>query len=124
MSTDGGTEPSAVTVQPSAPTPSPQPFVAQDFLILSLPFAVFSIVLLIRAMPWTPRALSEKPLSCDACMSFWVSIIMGFFLGWLSGTHWSWPLLHMLAAPGGALVLLALHRWLTAPRELPLPPIK
>ena len=112
-------QPTASTQQPQVNTQ--QPFVPQTYLMLSLPFVVFVLVLLIRALPWSAKMLARKPLVCDACVSFWCALVVGFGLTWATATHWSWVLLHMLATPGVAILLLAVHQWLSAPRELPIP---
>lgn len=91
------------------------------FLFLAAPFVVFTLVLLVRALP-LGAMLKRKPWSCDICISFWMTVLVGFALSWASGgLHWSWAFIHMLFAPGGAVLLLGVHRQLTAPVELPLP---
>lgn len=105
--------------QPQATVQQPQAAPPQLYLMVIMPFAVFALVLLIRAFPWSSRRFNSKPLSCDACMSFWCAFVMGIALSWFAAAHWSWSLLHLLPAPGVALLLLAVHKWLTAPRELP-----
>ena len=76
---------------------------------LALVFAV----LFIRALPWPTEWLKKKPLSCDACMTGWWSIISSPW--WRAeGTSWS----GVLASAGVGMLLLALHRWL-----VPEPPV-
>lgn len=116
----GVSVPVSVPTNTQVSTPTLQPFVPQLHLLLSLPFAVFALVVLVRAFPWAPYRLERKPLSCDVCMAFWATFALGFGLSWFTGAHWSWSLLHLLPAPGAAILLLAVHKWLTAPRELPL----
>lgn len=105
-----------------APQPQPQQLQLQPYLMVILPFAVLALVLIIRALPWSKRTLERKPLSCQACMSVWVSLMLAFGLSWMSDAHWAWVLLHVLSTPGASMLLLAIHTKLTAPTELPLPP--
>lgn len=111
------------TAEVQHPPPPPPGMPVQPYLMAVLPFTVFAFVLIVRALPLKAKHLHSKPISCDACMSFWGALAVGLALSWFASAHWSWSLLHLLPAPGGAALLLALHRWLTAPRELPLPPL-
>ena len=127
MSADGGNEVEH-QVQPQQQPQStqqqqpPQQIPLQPYLFCALPFTVMLLVLLIRALPWPVALLERRPLSCQSCLSLWSALVVGFGLVWLFNVHWSWALLHLLPAPGAAVLLLAAHSWLTAPRELPLPP--
>jgi len=116
--------PTAAQAQVQQPQPRQLEFVPQLYLMFGLPFAVLALVLLIRALPFSVKTLAKKPLSCDACMAFWCSLVFGLGLSWMAAAHWSWTVLHMLATPGATMLLLAVYKWLTAPRELPLPPMR
>ena len=107
------------------PQPAAQQALApQLYLMLLLPFTVFALVLLVRALPWRHEWLDRKPLGCDACAALWGALVVALGLGWAVGAHWSWVVIHLLPAPGIAMLLLAAHKWLTRPTELPLPPME
>ena len=109
MELDGGVQDLVTSAVPNAVS-APPPFVPQFWLMLALPLVIFFLVMLVRALPWRAETLAAKPLSCDVCMTGWVSIAMVLGLTWMSGAHWSWGLLHVAPAPGVVLFLLTLHR--------------
>lgn len=119
-SLDAGVTDASAVGAPAVQTALPQLSI-QFWLMLLLPLAAFSLVMLVRAAPWSPYRLDRKPLSCDACMSFWVTFSLAFPLGWFFNAAWPWVLLHTAATPGATMFLLQLHRWLTV-QELPLLP--
>ena len=90
--------------------------------MLVLPMVVTYGVLLLRAFPWSTKFSASKPLSCDACMSFWVSLAMVPMLDWFFNAHWSWSLLHLALAPGVTMMLLLLYRRLSWNTEQLTPP--
>ncbi len=120
---DAGTDTKAVSTQPEVAAPAPaapqtqaqvqQPQQAQaqgqmvPLLIPMAALAVFFVVLFIRAMPWKESTMTKKPWSCDACMSAWISIGFGIYLGTIGGAPWA--IIHMLPAAGLAVLLLALQ---------------
>lgn len=122
MSPDAGVTVVEKATEAAQQTAQQAPQLAVQFwLMLALPFLVFFLVMLVRALPWSEGALSRKPLSCNACLSFWVTAPLIYGVSWFFNTNWPWALIHVLAAPGGAMLLLAVHARLTAPVELPLP---
>lgn len=93
----------------------------QPWLMLIFALVVFSLVVLIRALPWSEYRTRSKPLSCDACMSFWVTLFFSLAVGWFFAAPWPWTLLHLSITPALSVLLLQWHRYLTVV-DLPLPP--
>lgn len=126
MSTDAGVAAEAVAVSAdaantvSAATNASQ-VPLQFWLMAVLPLLVFFGIMLVRALPWSTAFAARKPLSCDACMSFWASAVTVPLLAVTFGVGWGWVLLHLLPTPGAVMFLLAWNRRLGV-SELPLPP--
>ncbi len=76
------------------------------------PVALFALLYIFlitftRAMPWPPRWLARKPLSCDACMVGWTVL-----LHWTTRPVLTWLLptptvFQLLVSGGGTLLVLA-----------------
>lgn len=113
--------PAPVTsAQPVATPPSE----AAAVIGLSLPWVVMLalgilfLVSVIRALPfWSEAARSTKPLNCDTCMVFWVSVGLGIVSSYGIGTLPT--LIHLIPACGLAMLGLAVLHHFRAPWEPP-----
>lgn len=73
------------------------------------PLVVFYAVLIIRALPWPKEMMTKKPLSCDACLSFWVTVCLIPSTMWFFAAPMPWAALHLAGAPALSVFLLSLH---------------
>jgi hypothetical protein len=70
--------------------------------------AVFGLVVLLRALPWSAELARRKPISCHVCMSFWVSAALLLSVSVQAGPGAPSRHIAALGWAGGAVALLYL----------------
>ena len=118
---DGGVEEAVKQVAAPVAQQAAQSLPMNLLLVLMLALGFVFLVEFVRALPWTPKALAAKPLTCDACVVGWLAIGTGIWLGYTSGSP-LWAVLHVLPAAGGALLGLALRGWMKSKTTVELTP--
>jgi hypothetical protein len=75
---------------------------------LMLAFAVVAITDLIRTILWNTALRAVKPISCDTCMAFWLSVLGSLLIAstWQARAFWA------VATAGIAITILAGLRYL------------
>lgn len=121
MSPDAGTEVVSQAAPAVQQAVQQQPAVAFIWwLFVALALTIVFFVVFIRALPWSEKFRSSKPLSCSVCVTGWLVIGIGVWLGY-STTPW-FSVLHTLPAGGAALLLLGVLNRLGEAQPLPPPP--
>lgn len=91
------------------------------FLLIG--FSVFFSAQLVRALPWPLAWRTQKPLTCNACMSGWSAIVhMGLLTSWRALADDLDLALPFLAGAGVSLLLMGVQDALQS-RSWPAPPL-
>lgn len=121
---DGGV-PDGTAVVVSTPTtvvstpPVDQSGAAMQFLLALMCYGLgmFFFIETIRNIRWPKEWAEKRPLSCNLCLTFWVTLALALVLGKLAGVQ---SALQLAPAAGGLCMLfLSLHAYLRGPTFTP-----